>query len=586
MTTVTPVETNVERWLKGPYDEKDKAEIRRLQKEDPETLYNAFYKNLEFGTGGMRGLMGVGTNRINRYTVAFVTQAIANYLHTLPELPKKVAICFDSRHHSKEFAEEVAKVFAANEIEVFLYKELRPVALISFAVRKHQCGFGVMITASHNPAVYNGYKVYGPDGSQVLWPHDENIIAATQKINDPTQVKKTESLQDPRIHFMGEEMDKSYLDIIYRYLFHPGDNQKFGEKLKIVYTPLHGAGMTIIPRALKESGFTNVTLVQEQTTFDGDFPTVKVPNPEEQEALSKGIALLIQSDGECLIATDPDTDRLAVVIREGKEIVSFNGNEIAVMLLEHLCSSLKKDQRMPPKPVAIKTIVTTELFRAIATHYNVQCLEVLTGFKYIGQKITQFEEEKNVASHHFLFGAEESYGYLVGDHVRDKDAIISALFVAELALQMKLQNKTLRDFLYEIYKKYGIWREQLLSLTLPDREGLEKMQQMMSRLRSHPPQAIEGKGVLAIEDYLKREVTYMDDQRKEPLTLPKSNVLRFWLADGSSLVIRPSGTEPKIKIYCSIQDKHHIHDQKQLQQTLMHVDQRAFSLLHAFKELL
>lgn len=586
MTTATIAETNIENWLQGPYNDEDKAEIRRLQKEDPKALFDAFYKNLEFGTGGMRGLMGVGTNRINRYTVGFVTQGIANYLHTLVDLPKRVALCFDSRNHSQEFAEEVAKIFLANDIEVFLYKAPRPVALISFAVRYHKCGFGVMITASHNPAAYNGYKVYGPDGSQVLWPHDENIIAAVKKINTPNQVKTT-SLRNPKLHLMDEEIDKNYLKTIYSYLFHPKVNEKEGKNLKIVYTPLHGAGMTMIPKALRESGFTNLILVEEQTTFDGNFPTVKVPNPEEKEALSMGIALLKKCDGDCLIATDPDADRLAVVSREGEEIIIFNGHEIAVMLLEHICSSLKGKEQLPPQSVVIKTIVTTELFKAIADHYNVNCLEVLTGFKYIGQKMTAFEEENQAGAigPHFIFGAEESYGYLIGRHVRDKDAIIASLFIAELALKMKLQQKNLRDFLYQIYKKYGIWREKLLSLTFPDKEGLEKMHLIMEHLRKNNPQSIGDQSVISTEDYLTSETTHKDGH-KEPLFFPKSNVLRFWLADGSSLVLRPSGTEPKIKLYCSVRDSNPIHDERQLEQILLHLDKKALSLLHSFKEVM
>lgn len=580
MTILNATDENIEKWLQGPYDEKDKREIRRLQKEDPQTLAHAFCKNLEFGTGGMRGLMEVGTNRINRYTIGFVTQGIANYVRTLPDMPKRVAICFDSRHHSKEFAEEAATIFVANEIEVFLYKELRPVALISFAVRHHKCSFGVMITASHNPPAYNGYKVYGPDGGQVLWPHDEKIVESAQKVTSPDQVK-IGSLQDPKIHFMGDEIDRSYLDTILPYLFHPEDNIKKGNDLHIVYTPLHGAGMTIIPRALKECGFTNLTLVQEQTTYDGDFPTVKTPNPEEKEALTMGIALLKESQGDYLLATDPDTDRIAVVMREKEEIVGFNGHEMAVMLLEYLCSSYKKNQQLPAKAVALKTIVTTELFKAIADHYGVHCIEVLTGFKYIGQKMTEFEEEARheSASYHFLFGAEESYGYLIGTHVRDKDAVISALFIAELGLQLKLQQKNLRHFLYEIYKKYGIWREKLLSLSFSDKEGLEKIASMMHRLRENSPKIIGDSAVLAVEDYLKREITKEGSSHKESISLPKSDVLRFWLADGSSLIIRPSGTEPKIKLYCSVQEKHHIHDDKQLQQTLAHLDQKALTLL-------
>ncbi len=379
---------------------------------------------------------------MNDYTVRAATQGLANYLKKESEKPS-VLIGYDSRNHSKEFATEAAKVLAANGVKVFLYDHLRSVPLTSFGTRYLKCNAGIMITASHNPPQYNGYKVYWNHGGQVLPPHDQGIIAEVSKITDLSMVKST-SLTNPLIHEVGEEIDQAYLKEIAKLQPHPGEDHSRGKDFKIVYTPLHGGGITMVPQALEEWGFTNITYVEEQKEPNGDFPTVKTPNPEEPETLKLGIELFKKVNGDIFIATDPDVDRLAVTVIHDGEPVSLNGNEIACVALEHLCRSLHETKEMPPKPMAVKSIVTTELFKDIATYHEVSCLDVLTGFKYIGQKISQWDEEKqaNVQTHHFIFGAEESYGFLVGTHVRDKDAVIASCLLSDAALHMKRQGKT------------------------------------------------------------------------------------------------------------------------------------------------
>lgn len=582
-------QANVENWLHGDYDAETKSTIRKMQQEQPEELINAFYQTMSFGTGGLRGIMGVGPNRMNFYTVRAATQGLANYLQKLPKQKQRhsVFIGFDCRHNSHAFAIEAAKVLAANDIEVFLYKELRPVPNVSFGVLHKKCTAGIMITASHNPPQYNGYKVYWSYGGQVLPPHDQGIIDEVKRVTAPSMVKIAD-LPNPLIHEVCEEIDRGYFEAIYPLQIHPGDNQSKGKELKVVYTSLHGDGITMIPEALREWGFTNVSLVQAQAKPDGDFPTVKSPNPEEHEALALGIAQLQAEKADLLMGTDPDTDRLGVVVMHKGKPFFFDGNQVACILLEHVCRGLTQSKLMPVKATCMKTIVTSELFRTIADHYQVTCMDVLTGFKYIGEKIHEWEEvaKAGIPSHHYIFGAEESYGYLLGTHVRDKDAIISAACVCEAALQMKLQGKTLVDLLHEIYFKYGVCREKLLSLTFEGKEGADKMAKMMKHLRNTPPHILDGKQVVLVEDYLERTSFYPESGRKEPLTLPHSDVLRFWLADGTKIVIRPSGTEPKIKLYCGVLEKHHHSDEHALDKAIASCDTRANLLLASLKKLI
>lgn len=581
---------NIDTWLKGDYDEGSKNEIRRLQKEDPKELLDAFYQHLSFGTGGLRGIMGVGTNRMNTYTVKTATQGLANYIlkHPPPSSSDRhrVLIGYDCRRHSREFAEEAAKVLMANEIEVFLYKELRPVALVSYGILYHQCTAGIMITASHNPPKYNGYKVYWSYGGQVLPPHDQGIIEEVNKITSNSMVKSTD-LTSKLMHLVDGEIDQSYLRAIRDWQFHPGENHSHGQELKIVYTSLHGAGITMIPQTLSDWGFTNLKIVKEQEQPDGDFPTLKNPNPEEHAAMALGIDLLKKCDGDILLGTDPDTDRLGVVVMHAGAPFFFSGNQIACLLLEHICHSLKQTLRMPAKPMFIKTIVTTELFRKIVERYQGTCLDVLTGFKYIGQKIHQWEEDKKayVTGHHFIFGAEESFGYLIGTHVRDKDAIISSASICEAALHLKKEGKTLVDLLYRIYETYGVYREKLISLSFEGKEGANQMTQMMKHLRENPPKKIGELDVSVMEDYLTHTLLHIDSGHKETLVLPKSNVLRFWLSDQTKIVIRPSGTEPKIKLYGAVTEKHHHIDQHSMEKAIASCDRKLDEILSCTKKL-
>lgn len=569
-------------WLEGPFDEASKQEIRRLEKENPEELKDAFYQDLDFGTGGLRGIMGVGTNRMNLYTVGKATQGLANYIRSLGGGKHSVLIGYDSRNNSKAFADEAAAVLLGNGIDVLLYKELRPVPLVSFGVRYKKCIAGIMITASHNPPQYNGYKVYWSDGGQVLPPHDRGIIAEAEKVTSPRDIKRGDSKQAKLID---GEIDTFYLTNVRNLQLHPGENHTHGGQLRVIYTSLHGCGITMVPRLLRDWGFTDVELVNVQCKPDGNFPTVKSPNPEEKAALKLGTEQMVASKADLLIATDPDTDRMGAVVRHKGHSVILNGNELACIMLEHICRALHESKQMPPKPTFIKTIVTTELFKEIVDHYKAICLDVLTGFKYIGQKMTQYEEEEKagVTSHHYLFGAEESYGYLYGTHVRDKDAIICSALLCEAALHQKLQGKTLVDLLYDIYRRQGIFREKLVSITLEGHEGQEKIKTIMSNLRSNPPRVIGNIPVISIDDYLTHKTTILSSNTHEPLTLPKSDVLRFWLNDGTKLVIRPSGTEPKLKIYCGVKEKHHFTDDHSLEKALIKADHRALEMIAHLK---
>ena len=572
-------EANVESWLKGDYDDASKEAIKKMSTEE---LLDSFYQHLSFGTGGLRGLMGVGTNRMNVYTVRAATQGLANYINA-KKAKKRALIGYDSRHHSHEFAMEAARVLAANGIETFIYKELRPVPLVSFGVLYKQATAGIMITASHNPPEYNGYKVYWSHGGQVLPPHDVGIIDEVNKIKEPKQVKHVET--SSLIHEVDEEIDAAYIKAIAPLALHRGDNETHGKDLKIVYTSVHGAGITMVPKALGEWGFKNVILVDKQVIPDGDFPTVKKPNPEEQAALKLGVEKMKETGADILIANDPDSDRIGIVASEGDEPFYLNGNEVACLVLEHICRSLKTAKQMPPKPMFIKTIVTTELFATIAHNYHAECLDVLTGFKYIGEKIATWEEENKrlATTHHYIFGGEESYGYLYGTHVRDKDGIIMAAIIAEMALQLKLEGKTIPDFLFEIFQKYGVYANKSTSFEFEGKAGHDKMNQMMEKLRTDPPKKIGNIDVESIEDYLTHQKKILGSTQTEPLLLPKSNVILLRLADGSKVVVRPSGTEPKIKFYCEVTDKHFHPDkhsvQKSLEKCYRVIDER-IALLH------
>lgn len=534
------IQDRVDEWLSGPIDEESKAEILRLQRDDPKQLEDAFYTTLSFGTGGMRGIMGVGTNRMNLYTIQMATQGLAN--HLLKQRPSMgrhyVFIGYDNRINSKAFATETARVLAGNGIGVHLAFALRPTPYVSYGVRKKACSAGIMITASHNPKEYNGYKVYGKDGVQVVSPQDKEIVEEVQKITNLNMVKLAPE-KSTLIEILNPEFDLEYLAELKKCQLDPKEDQKAGDQLKITYTPLHGTGVTLVPKALKEWDFPNINPVDHQITTDGNFPTVKSPNPELPEALEMGIEQLKETQSDVLIATDPDADRVAVVCLHDNKPFSFNGNQIAAICFEYICRILTDQQRIPKNGAVITTIVSTDLLGVIATNYHLSCYEVLTGFKYIGQLMEKWEENQ---AHTFLFGAEESCGYLIGTHSRDKDAVVSSCLICEIALLMKVENRTLVDFLEEIYKKYGLYTERQRVIEFPPgHEGMEKKQQMMDALRDKKPKKLHGIDVETIEDYL------------EGLHgLPPSDVLLYRLEDQSKICVRPSGTEPKLKIYGAV----------------------------------
>ncbi len=547
---------NIDLWLNGQYDEETKTKIRRLLREDPKQVIDAFFTTLTFGTAGLRGLMGIGTNRMNIYTVRAATQGLANYIQKQPQgdSDRAVFIGYDSRHQSRQFAEETAKVIAGNNIRAYLFKDIRPTPLISFGCRYKRCLSGVMITASHNPADYNGYKVYWADGGQIVPPHDQGIIAEVVKITDPTMVKMVSSLSHPLIEQVETDIDEAYIQAITPLQCYSQANQKEGHQLKFVYTSLHGTGIKMVPKALAAWGFKNPIFVQQQIIPDGNFPTVRSPNPEEQAALQMGIDVMLNTQSDLLVATDPDADRVGVAILHQGKAILLNGNQIAVICLEHICEALSNRKIMPERAAFIKTIGTTELFQAICHHYHKPCFNVLTGFKYIAEKIHEWETSSE--GYQYIFGGEESYGYLLGTHARDKDAVVSSALICEVALQAKLQGKTLIDKLYDLYHKYGIYEERLLSLNFAEtKEGKEKMAYGMHQLRASNLKEINRIPVIASEDYLISTRYNLSSGTTEPIHLPSSDVLLYWLADGSKVMVRPSGTEPKVKLYCGVVEK-------------------------------
>ncbi len=558
-------EDRAEEWLSGPYDDATKAAIRAL---DKKTLEDAFYTDLSFGTGGLRGLMGPGTNRLNIYTIRKTTQGLANYILKAGESNLGVFIGFDSRHHSVEFAREAALVLAGNNIPVFLLKEMRPTPFISFGCLYKRCQAAIMITASHNPKEYNGYKVYWSDGAQVLPPHDTGIMHECSLIQSLDQIKlapKTTSL----ITLIGDDLDTPYLEELSKLQHFPKVNHDKGPSLKIVYTSLHGTGITLMPKALSDWGFSSYSFVAKQVIPDGDFSTVKFPNPEYKETLQLGIAQLESSQSDILIATDPDAERLAVAISHKGDSVILTGNQMASLAVYFLCETLTQEKKLTSKSAFVTTIVTTELLKKISSSYNIPCFETLTGFKYIGEKIHQWETEKN--GYQFIFGAEESYGFLLGTYARDKDAIIAGCLLSEIALFLKLQGKTLIDYLEEVYRKFGVFREKQASFDFkPGKEGLDEIHTLMTRLRTHLPSSLCGQKVIEAQDFTKK-TTY---------NLPSADVLLFRLADHTKIIVRPSGTEPKIKIYAAVQDQ----IGTSLKQTLSQCDAKLDLLLKSLEQ--
>ncbi len=547
---------NLQEWLEGDYDHETKEIIRQMLKDNPSEIIDSFYKRLAFGTGGLRALMGVGTNRLNQYTVRAATQGLANYILSHPSKNERhrVIIGYDSRRNSRQFAEEAAKVLAGNDIEVFIFDELRPTPLVSFGCRYKDCTAAIVVTASHNPPEYNGYKVYWSDGAQVLPPHDQGIIDAFYKITKQSMVKIAEDMGHPLITMTNGEIQEAYYEAKQKQQHFPDANRKNGDQLKIVYSNLHGTGITLIPEVLERWGFKNLVLVKEQSDPDGGFPTVNYPNPEEAAALELGIKKLLSVDGDILLATDPDADRVGVAVKHHGEVELLKGNQIACLCLEHICNALKSQGKLTQQAAFIKTVVTTELFREIAESYNRPCFDVLTGFKYIAELIDHWSRDNN--GHMFIFGGEESYGYLLGDDTRDKDAVSSCALISEVALHGKLRGKTLVDLLHELYEKYGVYIEDLRSVKFEEsREGHQRMKAGIQKLQENPPEMIAGIRIEQTDDYQQSLRTNHLNGEKSAIKLPKSNLLVFVLSDGSRVMVRPSGTEPKIKIYCGVTKK-------------------------------
>ena len=540
------IQTKVNEWLNGNYDQATKDDIQRLQQSSPDELADAFYRNLEFGTGGLRGIMGVGTNRMNKYTIGMATQGFANYLRkTYGDKPVKVAIAHDSRNNSRFFAETTANVFAANGIQVFLFDALRPTPELSFVIRTLGCQAGVVCTASHNPKEYNGYKAYWNDGGQLVPPHDKNVIREVEAISNVDEVKFTggESL----VTIIGKDIDDAYVQMVKGLSVYPEVIQKQHD-LKIVYTPIHGTGIKLVPQVLEAYGFTNVTIVEEQATPDGNFPTVSYPNPEEADAMNIGLNKAKSIDADILAGTDPDADRVGIGVKNHKgEWVLMNGNQTAVLAFAYMIEARKKKGLARPNDMVIKTIVTSEMIDGVAKKNDIACYNVLTGFKWIAELLKEKEGEEN-----YVIGGEESFGLMVGDQVRDKDAVSAVALLCEMAAYEKEQGRSLYDKLIDLYVQYGFYLEHLISITKKGMRGQEEIAEMMQGYRNNPPATINGSAVVQLLDYQLQVGKNLKTGESWDITLPKSNVLQFILEDGTKISARPSGTEPKIKFYFSV----------------------------------
>ena len=539
-----------QKWLDGEYDAATKEQVKWLMDNDMKELTESFYKDLEFGTGGLRGIMGVGSNRMNIYTVGSATQGLANYLKkNFAGEQVRVAVAHDSRNNSRMFAERVADIFASNGFQVYLFDALRPTPELSFAIRELKLHSGVVITASHNPKEYNGYKAYWTDGSQVTAPHDTNIIEEVGKITDNSQVMTGANPEN--IIMLGEEFDKIYLDRIKADVqLSPECVAKYHD-MKIVYTPIHGSGVRLVPESLKNFGFTNIIMVDEQSVVDGNFPTVESPNPEERKTMSMAIDLAREQGADLVLATDPDADRIGVALRNGKgEYVLLNGNQTLALLLSYQLTRWAERGELDGNQYVVKTIVTSQMANAVAAHFGVKCYDCLTGFKYIAKII---RENEGVAK--YIGGGEESFGYLAGDYVRDKDAVSACALAAEAAAWAKdTMGLTLYEWLQQLYVKYGFYRESLVSVVRKGKEGAEEIQRMMVDFRENPPKELAGSEVLTVRDYKSLEEVNLRSGVRTPIDQDSSNVLQWITADGSIISVRPSGTEPKIKFYFGVKE--------------------------------
>lgn len=535
------IEEKIKPWLEEPFDKKTRDQVKALMSK-PHELEDSFYKDLEFGTGGIRGIMGVGSNRINKYTLGKSTQGLSNYLKkTFPSEPIKVVIAYDCRHNSKDFAQTVCDVFSANGIEVFLFSDLRPTPELSFAVRYLKAHCGIVLTASHNPPEYNGYKVYWSDGGQIVPPQDQEIITEIEKTN-------FESINfigvSSKINLIDEEIDSAFRENTLK-VCRASENAK--SNFSVVFTSLHGTAITLMPSVFEAAGYKNFHSIKEQEAPDGDFPTVASPNPEEREALSLGLEKAVELHADFLVGTDPDADRLGIAVRNlSNEFVLLNGNETMLVLTRYLLENYPED--LTKKHFIGSTVVSSPVMEQLAAYFGIECKLGLTGFKWIAKMIEDFPDQT------FIAGGEESYGYMVGDQVRDKDAITSALLAAEIAAIQKEKGSSLYEYLMESYLKVGMYHEELVSLTKKGKSGFEEIQNMMYEFRTNPPKDIAGIKVQKIDDYQKQTSLYIDGTSVK-LAYPKSNVIIFTLADGSRIAIRPSGTEPKIKFYFSVNTK-------------------------------
>lgn len=568
------IQAKINVWLNGNFDRATKDEIKKLQQDNPGELADAFYKNLEFGTGGLRGVMGVGTNRMNKYTVGMATQGYANYLKQCFKGGVSVAIAHDSRNNSRFFAETAANVFAANGVKVFLFEDLRPTPELSFAIRELKCQGGVVCTASHNPKEYNGYKAYWDDGSQLVPPHDKNVIKEVDKIASVDDVKWSGG--EANITIIGKEMDEAYIEMVKGLSIYPEIIEKHKD-LKIVYTPIHGTGIKMVPPVLDRFGFKNVHIVKEQAVPDGNFPTVAYPNPEESEAMSLGLKLAKEIDADILCGTDPDADRIAIGVKDnhGKWVL-MNGNQTAVLAFNYLIEARKTKGIAKPNDMVITTIVTTPMIDAIAIRNGVNCYRVLTGFKWIADMIRKKEGREN-----YIIGGEESFGLMIGDKIRDKDGISAVALLCEMSAYEKEKGRSLYEKMIGLYVQYGFFKEHLISITKKGMDGQQQIAAMMETYRNNPPKVINGSPIVMLRDYELQTEKNLATGEEWKIDMPKSNVLQFVLEDWSSISARPSGTEPKIKFYFSVNTK--LNSAADYEKVNMELDEKIKAIIHDMK---
>jgi phosphoglucomutase len=549
MLSLAEIRTKAGNWLGKEFNEETRKEVGEMLDKDEKKLIDAFYQDLEFGTGGLRGIMGAGTNRMNIYTLGMATQGLCNYIiRQCGNSEIRVAIAHDCRNNSRYFAETTANIFAANGFEVYLFEALRPTPELSYAIRHYKCQSGVVITASHNPPEYNGYKAYWNDGGQVVAPHDDGIIDEVRKITSVTEIKFKGD--KGKIKIIGKETDDLFLNEVLKMSLNPEIVKKFNN-IPIVFTPIHGTGITMVPPALKLFGFRNIISVPEQDITDGNFPTVKSPNPEEPDALRLAIKKAVETNAELVMATDPDADRLGLAVKNRKgEFILLNGNQTGVLLVWYILSQYKERNKYKGNEYIIKTIVTSDLLERIAEGYNVEYYNVLTGFKFFAELI-----RVNEATKKYIGGGEESYGFLPGDYVRDKDAVASCALAAEATAWAKSKDMSLFELLLDIYVKYGFYKEKLINIVRKGKEGADEIKAMMTGYRNNPPQTINNSKVIKVNDYETQISNDLLTGKKTKINLIKSDVLQFFLADGTKISVRPSGTEPKIKFYFSVNTK-------------------------------